>query len=176
MWGTERSVQQGDWDGLGSRASPHSLTPGLLECLSVSPQPSSPKQMESGSPSLSRAPRLQSKGVCRKGFTTLSSSTVERRGSPRPAFHFTWSRHSAPEGDPSPPLRSPSVSPGAVRARGPWLPTPTQRPLSPVPAGIGVRLGEGWGGSLGPPLSPGSDKERAAESSGAGRGGRPRGR
>lgn len=37
----------------------------------------------------------------------------------------------------SPPLWSPSVTPGAVRARGPWFPPPTQQPRALSPQGEG---------------------------------------
>lgn len=167
---------RGTRTALAAGPPPHSLTPGSLESPPASPQPSSPKRMKNGSPS--SAPH--SPGPCgcdrRRGYTGRGSlhsapPAMERRGplsltptSPGPCLSAS--------GDLSPPLRSPSVSPGAVRARGPWLPTPTRQPQSPVPAGIGRRVGR----VPGPPLSPGSHRERAAGSSGAGRGGRPRGR
>lgn len=169
---------RGTRTALAAGPPPHSLTPCPLESPPASPQPSSPKRMKNGSPS--SAPHSPGPRGCdrRRGYTgrgSLHSAPPAGRGekrSPVPDSHFAWSLPLSASGDLSPPLRSPSVSPGAVRARGPWLPTPTRQPQSPVPAGIGRRVGR----VPGPPLSPGSQRERAAGSSGAGRGGRPRGR
>lgn len=152
---------------------PHPRSPGPLE--SGSPWPSSPQWMGSDAPFLCpllpQGPRVgDGRRGAQEGVCYLQLRHCWEKRHPLPAFH----RLPAPQPGSRdvPPLCSAPVGPGAARARGPWLPPPAGQPQSPVPK----VWGGGGGGSPGPTLSPGSDRERAAWSPGAGRGGRPRGR